>query len=100
MSPNPEACEEELPFREGQLIKVRMPTLIDTLFFWDHKVPQFLHIFLIAFRLLERKMPMVFTGANVETAPATCLAIWYQRSKSTTSVWLETYSKTTIEIVA
>ena len=23
MSPNPEACEEELPFREGQLIKVR-----------------------------------------------------------------------------
>mgnify|MGYP006063083213 CR=1 FL=1 len=22
MSPNPEACEEELPFREGQLIKV------------------------------------------------------------------------------
>ena len=24
MSPNPEACEEELPFREGQLIKVNM----------------------------------------------------------------------------
>ena len=23
MSPNPEACDEELPFREGQLIKVR-----------------------------------------------------------------------------
>ena len=23
MSPNPESCEEELPFREGQLIKVR-----------------------------------------------------------------------------
>ena len=22
MSPNPEACDEELPFREGQLIKV------------------------------------------------------------------------------
>ena len=22
MSPNPDACEEELPFREGQLIKV------------------------------------------------------------------------------
>ena len=24
MSPNPEACEEELPFREGQLIKVNI----------------------------------------------------------------------------
>ena len=24
MSPNPEACDEELPFREGQLIKVRL----------------------------------------------------------------------------
>ena len=23
MSPNPEACDEELPFREGQLIKVK-----------------------------------------------------------------------------
>ena len=23
MSPNPDACDEELPFREGQLIKVR-----------------------------------------------------------------------------
>ena len=27
MSPNPEACEEELPFREGQLIKVRTSEL-------------------------------------------------------------------------
>ena len=26
MSPNPEACEEELPFREGQLIKVSPQT--------------------------------------------------------------------------
>lgn len=24
MSPNPEACDEELPFREGQLIKVSL----------------------------------------------------------------------------
>ena len=24
MSPNPEACDEELPFREGQLIKVTL----------------------------------------------------------------------------
>ena len=26
MSPNPEACDEELPFREGQLIKVSIHT--------------------------------------------------------------------------
>ena len=26
MSPNPEACDEELPFREGQLIKVSIQT--------------------------------------------------------------------------
>ena len=38
-------------------------------------------------------------GANVETALVTCLAIWYQRSKLTTSVWYETYSKMTIELV-
>lgn len=28
MSPNPEACDEELPFREGQLIKVNMGFLL------------------------------------------------------------------------
>ena len=26
MSPNPDACDEELPFREGQLIKVSIHT--------------------------------------------------------------------------
>jgi hypothetical protein len=27
MSPNPDACDEELPFREGQLIKVNLKYL-------------------------------------------------------------------------
>ena len=31
MSPNPEACDEELPFREGQLIKVCKVKAIDRL---------------------------------------------------------------------
>ena len=33
MSPNPDACDEELPFREGQLIKVRRFFLSRKLFF-------------------------------------------------------------------
>ena len=30
MSPNPDACDEELPFREGQLIKVNLKYLFLT----------------------------------------------------------------------
>ena len=39
------------------------------------------------YRLLERKMQMDFTGANVEIAPGMCLVIWYQRSKLMMSGW-------------
>ena len=42
MSPNPDACDEELPFREGQLIKVR-ECLAYTLHGFVQSVDNFTH---------------------------------------------------------
>ena len=47
MSPNPEACDEELPFREGQLIKVCIFLLIRAF-----KIRTVLNIFCPEFTLL------------------------------------------------
>ena len=91
MSPNPEACEEELPFREGQLIKVcfhfnysflQIDSSNRTLVLINKVIPDYSF-----YRLLERKTQMDFTGANVEIAPGMCLVIWYQRSKLMMSGW-------------
>jgi len=35
MSPNPDACEEELPFSEGDNIKVLIPISYPTLFLFN-----------------------------------------------------------------
>ena len=72
MSPNPEACDEELPFREGQLIKVspgRGGKRILTIF---------------VFRLLARRMPTASTGGSAGAVRATSPATWSPRSRWTT----------------
>ena len=72
MSPNPEACDEELPFREGQLIKVKMFLLFKYLYFEN-----------VFFRLLGRKMLMDSTGEKLVVIRVMFLAIWYQKYKLT-----------------
>ena len=58
MSPNPEACDEELPFREGQLIKVSFLCFYSICLYYLNKKSQsqvHLHLFvlLMGFSILK-----------------------------------------------
>lgn len=73
MSPNPDACDEELPFREGQLIKVRYKqfrmTLINTCYgFLGNKTLELMRT------LFLKTMCVVFMFSF-------CLSSWYIQSR-------------------
>ena len=62
MSPNPEACDEELPFREGQLIKVSFFMFLFNLEleFLNKKSQSQVHLQLIVFFMGFSILKLVF----------------------------------------
>lgn len=75
MSPNPDAAEEELPFQEGQLIKV-----------FNYFTDKFCHrnYIIFVFRFLVIKMPMVSIGVRPTGGSVLCRAIWFLKYNMTT----------------
>lgn len=74
MSPNPEACDDELDFREGQLIKVGAQTCQS----FD-RIQMNVSFF---GRLSVKRMLMAFTWANVRANVVTFLVTWCQKCRS------------------
>lgn len=94
MSPNPDAAEEELPFSEGQIIKVRprkagshpescLLSLKSALRGSQHAdLLKSDFITMVSFsRFTETKIQMGFTGESVAVAWALCRATWCLRSR-------------------
>lgn len=83
MSPNPDAAEEELPFSEGQIIKVRpcFPLAVaETHPGWMATARSFFPMMSFA-RFTETKIQMASTGESVAVAWALCPATWCLRSR-------------------
>ncbi|CAF98526.1 unnamed protein product, partial [Tetraodon nigroviridis] len=83
MSPNPDAAEEELPFSEGQIIKVRPCFLLavaETHPGWMATARSFFPMMSFA-RFTETKIQMASTGESVAVAWALCPATWCLRSR-------------------
>lgn len=73
MSPNPDACEEELRFNEGDSIKVCFQFL-EYFFFKNRIIKE-----IIKFRFLARKILMVFIGVNVVEDVVMYRTIWSKK---------------------
>ena len=71
MSPNPDACDEELPFREGQLIKVSHASRVS-------------RVTCHVCRCTERRTRTGSTGARRGRGRASSPATWCPRSR-----WVE-----------
>lgn len=74
MSPNPDAAEEELPFQEGQLIKVNNKLTITVLFVINGFPSRYMVI----------KTRMAFIGVKRTGERVLCPAIWSPKYNTTT----------------